>query len=265
MQLAPSSISKRPKTHSVYTACDQAYFDEFGPAFAHSIMANTEFDVHFHIFNPRPEHIDFCESHARITYGWEVIAKENFLAAAQRWRHTPTDPQEKSFLDRTVNAMGKGGDHDILDRMQKTYFACVRFVRLSEIFDPAYHMFAMDVDAVVRSPLVSPGQDHDFFIHRISGRKARYLAGGIWLRDRAANLDFLQAYAAAISDFFHRDYVYWGIDQDVLETLVPGHSVGQLPVSYIDWNWGEHSMVWTAKGTRKSDPVFQAVKLSYQR
>jgi hypothetical protein len=87
--------------------------------------------------------------------------------------------------------------------------------------------------------------------------------GGIWLNADPDNRAFLEQYAGAVQDYFHRDYVYWGIDQDVLETVAPNHSPGQLPLSYIDWNWGEHSMVWTAKGARKTDPVFQAAKKQY--
>jgi len=117
-------------------------------------------------------------------------------------------------------------------------------------------MFAMDVDAVMRRPLQAPGQQHGFYIHRIQGRKARYLAGGIWLTAQDTNKAFLEEYALAIEDFFHRDYIYWGIDQDVLEHIVPRHDHGNLPQDYIDWDMKDHSMIWTAKGTRKSNQLF---------
>lgn len=263
MRLNHCIISSQPQSDCVYTACDAGYFEEFGRAFAHSILTNTAFGVHFHIFNPQQHHLDYCASDARISVSHEQVNAGLFSVAAQRWSITPSDPVERTYLDRTINAMGKGNDRDILERMQKTYFACVRFVRLNEIFNPAYQMFAMDVDAVVRAPLVSPGQDHGFYLHRIQGKKARFLAGGIWLNASPLNRVFLEQYATAISDYFHRDYVYWGIDQDVLEIVAPAHAPGQLPMSYIDWNWGERSTVWTAKGTRKSDPVFQAAKKQY--
>jgi hypothetical protein len=263
MQILPCTIIRSPQQQSAYTACDGAYFREFGVAFARSILANTDLAVHFHVFNPEPGQMEFCATDQRITVSHETVTPDQFDAAASRWSIEPPDPVSRTQLDRTVNAMGKGGDRDIRERMMKTYFACVRFVRLAEIFDPQWEMFAMDVDAVVRSPLSSPGSDHDFYIHRIHGRKARFLAGGIWLRARTQNKTFLEEYSANIADYFQRDHVYWGIDQDVLETVVPRHNHGNLPLTYIDWQMSDHSMVWTAKGTRKSDAAFLAAKSRY--
>jgi hypothetical protein len=227
------------------------------------VFAHSDFDVHFHVFNPTPAQLDYLASHTRITHSHETVAPDSLARAAERWQTDPINELETSFRDRTLKAMSKGNDRSMLERMIKTYFACVRFVRLAETYDARYQMFAMDVDAVVRQPLTAPGHDYPFYLHRIHGRKARFLAGGIWLNADQRNCVFLQQYSDAIADFFHRDYVYWGIDQDVLEQVVPQHSPGPLPITYIDWNMGKHSMVWTAKGTRKSDPNFQTAKNSY--
>lgn len=263
MKLAPCFISRAPVADCVYTACDTGYFQEFGKAFAHSVLANTDLGVHFHLFNPDQPQLDYCEKNPRISYSHETIGAADFEPAAQRWITVPQDPVEQSYLKRTQNAMDKGHDRNILARMQKTYFACVRFVRLSEIFDASCEIFAMDVDAVVRAQLRSPGNQHAFYIHRIHGRKARYLAGGIWLNANPDNTVFLADYAAAIQDYFHRDYIYWGIDQDILEHTVPRHNHGELPMTYIDWNMRSESWVWTAKGTRKNDSAFLAVMAQY--
>jgi len=256
-------IQSRPQTHSVYTACDQKYFREFGEPFANSILTHSDLDVHFHIFNPDQQDILFCLANPRITVSHEQVPVEKFSAAAEFWKTAVLDEIKQQHLDRTLNAMGKGGDHDLQERMQKTYFACARFVRLAEIFDARWQMFAMDVDAVVRKPLTDPGQAHDFYIHRIHGRKSRFLAGGIWLNARLANQEFLAEYANSISAYFQRDYVYWGIDQDVLEGIVPRYSYGELPQTYIDWNMAQDSMVWTAKGTRKNNANFLEAKARF--
>lgn len=263
MQILPCTIKQIPSQHCVYTACDGTYFREFGASFAHSILSNTDFAVHFHVFNPEQSQLEFCDSHDRITVSHETVQADQFQAAASKWSTEPQDPVQRTQLERTVNAMGKGGDRNILQRMMKTYFACVRFVRLAEIFDTRWVMFAMDVDAVVRAPLLCPDGDRDFYIHRIHGRKARFLAGGIWLNARPHNQVFLDEYSASIADYFQRDHVYWGIDQDVLETVVPRHDHGELPQTYIDWQMSDGSLVWTAKGTRKNDARFLAAKNQY--
>jgi hypothetical protein len=263
MHIPDCVISSRPRHHCVYAACDGVYFEQFAGTLARSVIAHTDLDIHFHVFDPDPEHLDWCAANPRITYSHETVLAEWFEPAAKYWQSPSLDPVQQTHLDRTHNAMNKGHDRDLQHRLQKTYYACVRFVRLAELFDPTVHMFAMDVDAIVRFPLISPGLQHGFYIHRIHGRRARYLAGGIWLNPCTANQAFLEAYNQAIRDYFDRDYIYWGIDQDVLERVVPAHDHGELPISYIDWNMQPDSAVWTAKGARKDNREFLAVKALY--
>jgi hypothetical protein len=250
-------ISSRPRRHCVYAACDGEYFKRFAVALSRSIIAHTDLDIHFHVFDPEPEQLDWCESQTSITYSHETVPLEWFEIATRYWQVSNLDSRQQNHLDRTRNAMHKSRDKDLQHRLQKTYYACVRFMRLAELFDPALHMFAMDVDAVVRAPLVSPGSEHGFYIHRILERRARYLAGGIWFNPCIENKTFLTEYGETIRDYFDRDYVYWGIDQDVLEHVVPRYDHGELPRRYIDWEMRNSSAVWTAKGSRKDLEIFQ--------
>ena len=231
----------------VYTACDRGYFTDFAPSLINSVLSNTHLDVHVHVFNPTDQTVD----------------PSLFDRAAERWNNVPTDPVEKSFYDRTLNAMGKGKDSTIHERMQKTYFACARFIRLAELFSSSVSVFAMDVDAVVRSGLPHLPCERDFYIHYIAGKRARYLAGGIYLHPCLGSTQFLQTYATKLRESFHRDYVYWGLDQDLLDQVVPAFCHGQLPIGMIDWNMDAHSPVWTAKGTRKEHAMFVSEKLKY--
>jgi hypothetical protein len=263
MHIPDSIISSRPRHHCVYAACDGEYFQQFAGALANSVVANTDLDIHFHLFDPQPHHLDWCQTHPRVTFSYETVSPAWFDTAVKFWQAPLQDPIKQKQLERICNAMSKGRDRDLHHRLQKTYYACVRFIRLAELFNPDFHMFAMDVDAVVRSALASPGSQHGFYIHRIHGRRARYLAGGIWLNPCISNLAFLQEYNQAIRDYFDLDYIYWGIDQDVLEHIVPRHDHGDLPIGLIDWNMHPSSAVWTAKGARKDHQEFVAVKSSY--
>lgn len=257
-------VQSLPKTHSVYTACDSGYFADFAKAFANSIFDHSDFDVHFHIFNPDPGDLAYCANADRVTCSFEHIALEAFSPAAKFWDTVELNDEHTKNLARTQNAMVKGQDDVLIQRLQKTYFACIRFVRLRDIFDSRYNMFAMDVDAVVQKRLIAPGQDHDFYIHRIHGKKARFLAGAIWLNARESNKRFLHEYAESILHYFETDHIYWGIDQDMLEQVVPRFPHAELGKTYIDWDMLPHSMVWTAKGTRKSDPRFLAAQHSFK-
>lgn len=247
----------------IYTACDTNYFEQFGRQLISSIQANGNLGVHLHLFNPTNEQIDYCLSGPKVSVTYEYINAGAFDCAAQRWNTIPISESEKSYYDRTVNAMGKGQDRSITERMQKTYFACARFIRLAEIFKSTVPVLCIDVDAVVRQlPPVLP-KDKDFYLHKITGKKARILAGGMFLHPTVSTQSFLNEYADILRKKLEQDYVYWGLDQDLLDPIVPKYNHGQLPIEYIDWNMLPRSYIWTAKGTRKNDTVFVNEKQKY--
>jgi hypothetical protein len=246
----------------IYTACDQSYFDDFAKTLVTSIERNTDLGIHVHIFNPSDAQLQWCQSKPTVSYTYEYVTPAQFDPAAQRWNTVPVNEPEKSFYQRTLTAMTKGKDRSIQERMMKTYFACARFVRLAELFSNQ-QIIAIDVDAVVRDNFPSLPQNKDFYIHYISGKKARYLAGGLVLHSTASSQKFLEQYAHQLKEYFERDYVYWGLDQDLLDRIVPQYNHGQLPMSMIDWNMAPDSVVWTAKGTRKDDEKFLIEKKKY--
>jgi hypothetical protein len=206
--------------------------------------------VHVHLFNPTEDQLEFC-AQKNVSTTHETVDLEMFSTAAARWQSTTFNNLEKTQLDRTVNAMHKGRDRTILERMQKTYYACARFVRLAELFDQTAPVLSIDVDAVVRSTPVLLSNNCDFYIHKITGRKARTLAGGVMLNPTAGSTAFLTEYANRLSDYLKNDYLYWGLDQDLLDQIVPKYNHSHLPTEYIDWNMNTNSYIWTAKGTRK--------------
>jgi hypothetical protein len=238
----------------VYAACDTTYFDQFAPAFINSTRRNANVNIHLHLFNPRADQIDYCQQ-AQISTTWELVPDSLFDFATQRWNNIPANGSAKLHYDRTVNAMIKGHDLDLQERIKKTYYACARFVRLAELFH-LYPVLALDIDAVVRKPLPMLPADHDFYLHHIAGRKARYLAGGLWINPTDFARKFLKNYADQLITYLNNDYIYWGLDQDLLDPIVPQYNYAQLPIDYIDWNMNPSSYIWTAKGTRKDRDVF---------
>ncbi len=245
-------------THSnpfIYTACDADYFDSFGSSLINSVRVNTDLGMHVHIFNARDDQVTWCRQQG-VTVTSESVTKSAFDAAASRWARPPANERERNYYDRTLNAMGKSNDTDVAQRMQKTYYACARFIRLFELFDASVPVFAMDVDAIVRSNILPLSLDRDFYVHQIHGKKARILAGGMYLNPTKNTQRFLGHYAESLKKEIFNDYLYWGLDQDLLDQIVPQYNHGALPIGLIDWNMGANSAVWTAKGTRKEAAVF---------
>jgi hypothetical protein len=255
--LMPELHGKCTQTQSfIYTALDTDYFDEFGRGIIASVLQNSTMGIHVHLYNPRQDQLDYCQSQPRVSATREHVSAEMFELSAEKWRTVPTDAVLLDQYNRTHTAMRKGRDADIQQRMQRTYYACARFIRLAAIRDPAVPVLAIDSDAIVRSNIPVLGAEHDFYLHYIAGKKARYLAGGIYLSGSTAAQSFADQYADALAQSISQDYLYWGLDQDVLNHIVPQYNCGQLPMSLIDWEMRSTSHIWTAKGQRKELAVF---------
>ena len=245
----------------IYTACDEKYFDDFAKILINSIQANSTDSIHLHLFNPRQDQIEFCQSkNVSLTYEYAPI--EMFETAAAKWNVEPTDPVLKNNYDRIQNSMMKGGDRSIIERIQKTYFACARFIRLSELLTDTQTAFSIDVDAVVRTNIPKLSTDKDFYLHQITGKKARFLAGGLYVNPKGHA--FVKEYANVLLQNISNDNLHWGLDQDVLDPIVPKYKFGGLPITYIDWHMMPTSYIWTAKGTRKELASFISEQAKYK-
>jgi hypothetical protein len=259
MKLPPLHGSCSHRDFFIYAACDSEYFDAFGKTFVHSTAANSDHLMHVHLYNPRLDQIAHCEAVKNLTYTYEYVTADLFAAAAQNLEST----SHAVHYERSLTAMKKSNDANLTVRIQKTYYACARFVRLWEMIAPDAQVLAVDSDAVVRGKIPALA-DQDFYIHHISGNKARYLAGGVMLSGRTAGYQFLSEYAQQLQKHINSDYLYWSLDQDVLDHIVPQYSWGNLPKTYIDWDMNPNSYIWTAKGQRKDHAAFVNEQQKYK-
>jgi len=247
----------------IYAACDEKYFNDFGRSIINSVVTNTSCHLHLHLYNPKDDQIHLLESRERVSVSYEYVRIDQFDAAAAHWNVLPTSTVEKNRYLSTVGAMQRGNDLNLQDRMMKTYFACARFIRLNQLLTKTSSFLAIDVDAVVRKELPPLPVDYDLYFHRITGPKARFLAGGLYCNKTTNALRFLNEYANVLQQSIQRDYLYWGLDQFVLEDIVPKYNWSMLPLSYIDWFMKPDSYIWTAKGQRKELEIFTSEQKKY--
>lgn len=243
----------------IYAACDEHYFDEFAVPLVNSIKKNTTAGIHLHIFNPRQDQLDYYSTDSRVSITYEQVEVADFIPATTNLKNSIDSVK----YERSLTAMKKGNDTDLAQRVMKTYFACARFIRLKEIIHAPQQVFAIDIDALVRKEITVPAGNVDFFIHYIAGRKARFLAGGMFFLNNDNSLSYLSRYSDVLTSHIENDQLYWSLDQDVLDSIVPDYRFGVLPMTYIDWNMNIASAVWTAKGTRKDLAIFINEKKKY--
>ena len=249
----------------IYAACDNLYFDEFGKTLINSIQKNSKIPIHLHLFNPRDDQLQFCREKS-ISTTYEIVSIDHFAKSASRWLIPPRDTFEKLKYEKTLTSMKKGNDKSMAERMMKTYFACVRFLRLAEIINSKKKVFLMDIDAIFRKELPNLNDiehpsvfqekvDVDLFIYK-NKKSDQFLAGGIYLTGNSNSFYFLQEYAKLLRNEIENDQLYWSLDQDILDKIVPKYRYKELPFSMIDWNMEPNSCIWTAKGKRKELAIF---------
>ncbi len=240
----------------LYAAVDTAYFDRFGRSFVQSVLKNTDHGLHLHLYNPTQEQIQYCKSQPRVSVTYESVPLNLFDQAAKHWQSPNLDSGQQESLRRTKVSMEKDQDQSLNQRMQKTYFACARFVRLAQLVRPTQRLFALDIDAIVRKPLPVLANNVDLHIYRVYKKDPRFLAGGIYVCGTPGSYDFLQNYANILKRSIDQDRLYWTLDQDSLDHIVPNYRWQDLPNELIDWHMKLDSAVWTAKGTKKNLEVF---------
>ena len=153
-----------------------------------------------------------------------------------------------------------------VNNIRRTYFACSRFIRLSQIKKPEQHCLSIDVDGIVRKKFNYIFNDgKDFHLYEKSGsRKGKHLAGAILFNNTEKSNCFLNKYSEIISQNIKNDNIYWSLDQIILDKIVLNYNKGILPIDYVDWNMSEFSCIWSAKGPRKELPKFKQEQDKYK-
>jgi hypothetical protein len=250
----------------IYAAADSVYFEQHGRALINSVLANTTYGVHIHIYNPTSEQICFCESLDRVSATWEFVGVENLSTAIDFWSNPMLDDpylsRRKKMLGTKVVDKSLPLKENVQQWLFKTYYACARFIRLAEMLSGPVECLAIDVDGVVRKKFNYQFADHrDFYLHE--KEKGGHLAGAILFTNSIVGHQFLQQLSHIIETEIAQDNIYWFLDQWALDQIVDEYNKGYLPLNYIDWYMKPDSAIWSAKGKRKELAVFKEEQKRY--
>jgi hypothetical protein len=218
-------IEKKVSVNSFYFAADTVYFENFGKPLALSLKEHASWsNVHAHLFNPTQEQIKWCNKN-NITVSYETV-------------------------DPTINEIN-------------TYYACVRFIRVPQIFEKTARIISLDCDGVVVRPIAEEkfleDTKHSAALWRNKGQTS--LASSLFF-----GVDnFRNKFAEKLIPHFKNDSFKWYLDQEVLDIMIKNKEVEIVELR----DWGNpkvntNTLIWTAKGNRKTDPGFQAELNKYK-
>jgi hypothetical protein len=250
----------------IYAAADAVYFDLYGVPLINSVLRNTCHGCHVHIYDPRPDQIDWVKSQPRASVSWETTAPNQFDSAVDFWSQT-TLPEPYHGRRNKMLGMKQLEPQTIAVWIRKTYYACMRFVRLAEMVTQPSRLLAIDIDGLVRDSFAIKFPDDDKFdiylyekskTDKKTGQsvKTGHLAGSIVFTEKPQAHAFMQDLANTIRANIEQDNIYWFLDQTSIDSIVPQYRRGLLPLDYIDWRMNPASAIWTAKGKRKELEVF---------
>jgi hypothetical protein len=261
MKLPPLLGNLDQSKFFIYAAADTVYFDLHARPLINSIITNTpDYGVHIHIYDPRPDQIEFCRNLSTVTCTYETLDDLGFQQAADYWVARSTFSNDRQ---RQMHKKGqRSGRDELLKLIRQTYYACGRFTRLAELIRPGQRCLSIDVDGLVRRPFTDQIGGEDFYLYE-KPKDGTHLAGAILFNGTAGSHEFLQEYAQRLRVSMDQDDLYWFLDQFILDQLVPNYRKGLLPMSYIDWAMRDESAIWSAKGKRKELEIFKKEQQKY--
>lgn len=248
---------KTPNTDFfIYAAADSVYFERYGKAFVNSILQNTDYHVHIHLFNPTEDQVRWCDIRDhRLTFSIKAIDTNACNLIASKWavRKDFSNKREQQMFDN-----GKlHGFQSLAKIVENTLYACGRFTKLPYLLQEGQRCLSLDIDGIVRKPFDTGLKEHDLYLYQKPS--GEHLAGAIMVN----SLSFAMEYSLWLMEEIERDNVYWFLDQVILDDLVVNYDKGLLPKGYVDWDFAEDSAIWSAKGKRKDFTVFMNEQLKY--
>jgi hypothetical protein len=257
----------------IYAAADTKYFDFYGRALVNSVLQNTPYGIHLHLYDPTDKQLEFC-SRPRVTVTWETLLPNQFDQAIKFWSRWDLSEPWASRKHKMLGLKQYSDNRDLEIWIRKTYFACMRFVRLGEFLKQPQRLLEIDIDGIVRKPFVvefNNDADIDVYLYEKikidkvtrQAKLTGHLAGSILFTPKPQALEFIQDLATVIRGELESDNVYWFLDQNSLDLVISKYRKGLLPMSMIDWKMDINSAIWTAKGQRKELDIFQCELARY--
>ena len=263
MKLPPIYGNLRQDKFFIYAAADSSYFDQFGPGLINSVQRNTDYGVHLHLYNPEDRQIEYCRSHPHVSVSWEYCPLAQFETAIKFWSQ---DNLPEPYASRKKKMLGMkqiDNNQDVPKWVLKTYYACMRFVRLAELIEQPTNFLEIDIDGVVRSSFPTNFDNNkDFYLYE--KEKGGHLAGAILYTANSGSLKFIKELGDLLSSAIKDDNTYWFLDQNSIDSIIHKYNNGLLPISYVDWRMNLDSSIWSAKGKRKELEIFKKELAKYQ-
>jgi len=271
----------------VFFAADETYFRQHGIfLLKSSLRLNNDWFVHAHVYNPSLATIHELKNLKYVSFSTETTSDTLFEKTAEAIKK---NPGRAIRICKTIKAHDRNRlcgvlsrlmeyvpslsalvpRHPLKDYLRKTYYSCQRFVILEELVNTGAvsgDIIALDADGLFNKgfPVDMPHKDCDIAIkHRDSTGSQQFLAGAIYLPAKGKRNIFLKNLADELKLEFARLELEWGLDQDVLNKIVPMYHWENLNPALGDLGFSAEAIIWLAKGNSKADSRYRSAQENF--
>lgn len=243
----------------IFTAADENYFNQYAKYLIKSAKQHLNFPVHIHLYNPSEESLIWCKIND-VSTSYEYFDVDSLQPTFEKW---VVDQVSEENIRKKNHMIKDPTDHARLkNEILKTYYACTRFIRLSQLLEKPTYVLMLDTDSIIRKSFTLPDNSVDIHIFEKKHKKhvpyTQHLASTIFYTGTPASLQLIHDHASSILDVYSEDALYWFLDQETLDVVIQKYKKRPLDLTLVDFDMKDLSPIWCAKGPRKFKDMYMA-------
>jgi hypothetical protein len=245
---------------TIFSGCDSNYWRQYGKSFVNSFKHfNPDKNVHIHLCNPEQQVLDEINS-MPCNYSVQYITHDTLKNSANITKKYVLDELKneelKSKIKFSLKFFTEGSDDEkYYNQIKFIYFACSRFIKLSEIWSGEHPVAAYDIDSICKGPI----QFSDMLQTRSEGCLS--VKGNRFVVSLAAfqqSSKMLRDWGDHLKRSFQEETLWGFLDQDTFVELSKKYNVHPIEKKFCDHTSKNHgALVITGKGQTKYGDFFK--------
>ena len=116
----------------------------------------------------------------------------------------------------------------------------------------------LDADCYINKklPNFQNHKNNDLSLFYRPHKNQQFLAGNIYFPYTGNRLHFLNSYSEAMQKQFETLEISWGLDQIILNNLVPKYKWKKLKPKLCSFDFSSNAYIWVPKGKTKDSEIF---------
>ena len=270
----------RPTGNVIFTSADSNYFKLFGEQLISSLDKVDCFTcLHIHVINPDQEVIyklkQYLVKFKRLTASFEYVNIKKLMElsryAKSDWlKNIPLNIREMLAIEHVRGkyiqrklikiALRIGISANFLISKKRlhsdsirVYYACRRFSLIQEFFTTIDTLIVIDIDSVCKNENFRHelNSSNCILALRRMGSWSTYLAGFVYYPNNKEASIFIDQFSEKLTEFFENGWIFWGLDQYLLDVISTKNSTSGLHESVFGLKDGDDSSFISYKGDAK--------------